>query len=153
MEQSNLSFWQNHSVNFLEMALQSDRREVLNNPDGFARVGREECGDMLEIYLMIRDGVIHTAGFETNGCLYVVACANTVTCLAQGKTVAEAMNISSEDVMVFLETLPEKEKHCADLAVAGLRAAIAEAREMERSPWKKAYRESKMSYGRPKPRT
>ena len=153
MDQSSVSFWQNHSIRFLEMALQADRREVLSSPDGYARVGREECGDSLEIYLMVRDGTIRAASFETNGCLYVVACANTVTFLAEGKTFAEAQKIVPEDIMAYLETLPEEEAHCAELAVAGLRTAIADAREIDRSPWKKAYRDSKMSYGRPRPRT
>ena len=153
MEQGKANFWEVHSIHFLDMALQAGRRETLSSPDGYAKVGREECGDALEIFLMMRDDVIRSASFETNGCLYVVACANTITFLAEGKSVTEAMRITPEEIMAYLETLPPEEQHCADLAVEALRSAIAEAREMQRCPWKKAYRDSKMNYARPRPKT
>ena len=138
MEQSNMDFWQQHSLNFLEMALRNDKREALANPDGYAKRARQ-CGDTVEIFLTIRDRRIVNAAFETNGCLYSVACANTVVHLAEGMSVQEAWEINPERVADYLETLPKEEFHCARLAVQTLHLALADARDVDRNPWKKFY--------------
>jgi nitrogen fixation protein NifU and related proteins len=138
MDQASIDFWQNHSLQFLEMALRTDKREVLGNADGYAKLGRE-CGDIIEIFLVVRNGHIRSAAFETNGCLYAVVCANAAVHLVQGKTLKEAMMLGPESIIDYLETLPPEENHCADQAIQVLRLAIADARENERQPWKKFY--------------
>jgi len=138
MDQASIDFWQNHSLPFLEMALRSDRREVLRNADGYARLARE-CGDTMEIFLVVRNGQIKSATFETNGCLYAVVCVNAAVHLVQGKTLQEALALAPESVINYLETLPPEENHCAEQAIQVLRMAIADARENERQPWKKFY--------------
>lgn len=138
MEPRNLDFWQQHSLRFLEMALRHDKREALANPDGYAKRSRQ-CGDTVEIFLIIRNQHILHAAFETDGCLYSVACANTVVHLAEGMSLQEAWEITPAAVVDYLETLPEEEFHCAQLAVQTLHLALAEAREIDRNPWKKFY--------------
>jgi nitrogen fixation protein NifU and related proteins len=138
MDEKTLEFWRNHSVRFLEMALTDHHREVLANPDGYAKVSRE-CGDTVEFFLVLRDGRIRTASFETDGCIYSVACANTAVHLAAGLTPEEARSISERQIVDFLETLPPEEEHCAEQAVRGLRLALADVRDSERRPWKKYY--------------
>jgi nitrogen fixation protein NifU and related proteins len=138
MDQTTVDFWQNHSLRFLEMAVRTDRREVLRNADGCGK-GTRECGDTVEVFLVVRNGRIQTASFETNGCLYALVCANAAVHLAQGKTLQEAMGLTPESVVSYLETLPPEENHCAELAIRVLRLAIADARENERQPWKKFY--------------
>lgn len=123
MDQSTFDFWMHHSVNFLEMAFQMDRRETLEHPDGYGTKTRE-CGDTVEIFLIVRDGKIQSAAFETNGCLYSVACANAITVMVEGRTLAEALEITPQTVVDFLETLPEDERHCADLAAEALHLAV-----------------------------
>lgn len=138
MEQSNVDFWRHHSLNFLEMALRADKREILERPDGYARRSRH-CGDTIEIFLTIRDEQIVAASFESNGCLYSVACANAVVHLAEGKSLQEVWEIGPQQVIDYLETLPREEFHCARLAVETLHLALADARELKRNPWKKFY--------------
>ncbi len=138
MEQAALEFWKNHSMRFIEMAVRTDKRVVLNNADGYGMATRE-CGDTVEIYLVVRDGRIHSASFETNGCLYAIVCANAAVHLSLGKTLLEAMALTPEHILDYLETLPPEENHCAEQAIEVLRLAIADARENERQPWKKFY--------------
>jgi nitrogen fixation NifU-like protein len=138
MEQAALEFWKNHSMRFIEMAVRTDKRVVLNNADGYGMATRE-CGDTVEIYLVVRDGRIHSASFETNGCLYAIVCANAAVHLSLGKTLLEAMALTPEHILDYLETLPPEENHCAEQAIQVLRLAIADARENERQPWKKFY--------------
>lgn len=126
MAESGFDFWNRHSLRFLEMAFQADRQEYLENPDGYGKKIRE-CGDTVEVFLIVRDGRIHNASFQTEGCLYTVACANAVLQMAEGRTLDEALGIAPDDVVDFLETLPDKERHCAELAVEALHLAILDA--------------------------
>ena len=124
MELTGLSFWENHSERFLEMAFDDTHRESLEQPDARGGASREGCGDTLEIFLMEEDGRIRSASFETNGCLYTVACANAALTLIEGKTIGEAASITPREIADYLETLPEEEFHCAELAVEALRNAL-----------------------------
>jgi nitrogen fixation NifU-like protein len=118
-----LDFWERHSLHFLEMAFETHKRETLEKPDGYGRKARE-CGDTVEIFLMLEGGKIRSASFETNGCLYAVACANAVVHLAEGKSLQDAHRLTPKNVMDYLVTLPEKEAHCAELAVNALHMAL-----------------------------
>ena len=138
MNQERTDFWQRHSKTFLKMALTEDKREFLTNPDGYGRKTRE-CGDTIELFLMVRDGTIVHATFNTNGCVYSVACANAVLRLIEGKTIEEAWQLTPGRVAEYLETLPPKEFHCAQLAVQALYLALANCRETARHPWRKFY--------------
>ena len=138
METKQFNFWQDHSMHYLEMAYRHDRREKIENPDGYGkRTG--QCGDTVEIYLTIRDGRIRSVSYQTNGCMNTNACANTVAELAEGRKVEDAWEISTEDVIAYLETLPPQNNHCAELAVGALYLALSNYQELQRQPWKKLY--------------
>jgi len=125
MAKETFDFWQDHSVHYLEMALSWDKRERLENPHGYGkRTG--ECGDTIEMFLVIRDGRIQYASFEADGCLNTQACANTVIYFAEGRTLEEAWEINTEKIIHYLETLPEKEIHCAELAIGAFYLALSD---------------------------
>jgi nitrogen fixation NifU-like protein len=120
------------------MAFRNDRRERVEHPDGYGkRTG--ECGDTLEIYLSIGKGRIRSVSYETNGCMNTNACANTVAELAEGRKVADAWEVTPEDVVVYLETLPPENRHCAELAVGAFYLALTNWQELQRRPWKKLF--------------
>ena len=138
MDPEKFDFWQDHSLHYLEMAFRTDRREVIKQPDGYGkRTG--DCGDTVEMYLCIRDDHINSVSFETNGCLSTNACANTVAELAEGRKVAEAWEITAEDIVAYLETLPPENTHCAELAVGAFYLALGNYQEYKRESWKKLY--------------
>ncbi len=118
-------FWQDHSMRYLEMAYQQDKKGRLENPDGYGkRTG--ECGDTIEMFLTVVNGRIKEVIFDTDGCLNTNACANTVSLMAEGKTVDQAWNLTVDDVVDFLETLPSNEIHCAELAIGSLYLALSD---------------------------
>ena len=138
MDKKHFDFWQDHSLHYLEMALRSDKREIIEKPDGYGkRIG--ECGDTVEIFLSIHNGCIRSVSFDTDGCMNTNACANTVAYLAEGKKPAEAWEITPEKVIDFLETLPPENTHCAELAVGALYLALSNYQELKQDPWKKLY--------------
>jgi nitrogen fixation NifU-like protein len=138
MTVNKFDFWRDHSLHYLEMAFRHDRRERLQNPDGYGkRTG--ECGDTVEIFLRIKGGLIQSVSFDTDGCINTNACANTVAHLSEGKTIAKAWEITPEAVIEFLETLPKDNHHCAELAVGAFYLALANCQECRRNSWKKPY--------------
>ena len=138
MKPNKFDFWQDHSLRYLEMAFRTDRREAISHPDGYGkRTG--ECGDTVEMYLTIRSGRIQSVSYETNGCMSTSACANTVAELIEGKHVESAWELTPEDVVKYLQTLPSENTHCAELAVGALYRALRNYQEFKRDPWKKLY--------------
>jgi nitrogen fixation NifU-like protein len=138
MTEKKFDFWRDHSLHFLEMAFRYDKRERLQDPDGYGkRTG--ECGDTVEMFLSMKSGRIQSVSFDTHGCINTSACANTVAHLSEGKTIEEAWLITPEDIIKFLETLPKDNHHCAELAVGAFYLALANYREHQRDSWKKPY--------------
>ena len=104
----------------------------IENPDGVGTVGNPVCGDVMKIYIKIKDTVIDDIKFETFGCGAAIATSSVVTELAKGKTLEEAEKISNKEVVDFLGGLPPVKKHCSLLAEDGLKAAIKDFREKQK---------------------
>jgi nitrogen fixation NifU-like protein len=139
MAEETADFWQTHSLNYLEMAFRSDKLEIPRDPDGRGeKTGA--CGDTIAMFLKLSEDRLEAVTFSAKGCLNTVACANTVSHLAEGRTLEEAWEIAPETVVNFLQTLPPHETHCAELAVGAFYLALADCEEMRRNPWKRAYR-------------
>ena len=112
--------------------------EMADN-DGFARV-TGPCGDTMEMWLKVTDGMIIQATFYTDGCGTSIASGSMVTEMAKGKSIIEAQKISQQNVLDALGGLPDESEHCALLAANTLKAAIRDYIAMKREPWKRAYR-------------
>jgi nitrogen fixation NifU-like protein len=126
------------SARYIEMATRTDKRRTIKDPDGYGkRTG--VCGDTVEIFLTVRHNRIHKVFFVTDGCINTHACSNCVAFFAEGKSIAEAWEITPEKVFNFLETLPEEHTHCAELAVGALYLALVNFQEFKHAPWKKLY--------------
>lgn len=102
---------------------------AMKNPDIQAEEGNVVCGDTTKIYLKINGNKIKDIAFETMGCVAAIATSSAVTEIAKGKTLAQAMKISYNDVVKELEQLPVAKAHCADMAIGALRKAIEKHRE------------------------
>ena len=131
-------FWQDHSRQFLEMALGQERRERVEKPDGYGKQ-TGDCGDTVEFFLNTEKNHIRSVYYLTNGCLNTNACANTVAHLVEGGSIEAAWEITPEAVIAHLQTLPVESHHCAELAVGAFYKALANLTEKARRPWKKLY--------------
>ncbi|MFA4842931.1 MAG: Fe-S cluster assembly scaffold protein NifU [Candidatus Omnitrophota bacterium] len=92
--------------------------------DGIGHVGNPMCGDIMELYIKVRDNVIVDAKFKTFGCGAAIATSSMVTELVKGKTVDEALKISNRAVAEALGGLPAIKMHCSLLAEEALKSAI-----------------------------
>ncbi|OGR24732.1 MAG: iron-sulfur cluster assembly scaffold protein [Desulfobacterales bacterium RIFOXYA12_FULL_46_15] len=116
-------FWNDHSLEFLEMAMKRDYQENVQTCDGYGRMTRD-CGDTIEFFLNRKHDLIDTISYDLKGCIFSHACINTIILLALHKTIEEAKQITSEDISLFLKTLPQNEAHCAAHALSAFRMAL-----------------------------
>jgi len=138
MTENSFDFLKDHSTHYLEMAFRSDHRGSIEHPDGYGkRTG--ECGDTVEMYLSVRKGCIQSVAYQTHGCINTNACTNTVVRLAEGRQIADAWEISADDISEYLQTLPAENYHCAELAVGALYRALLDYNDKQQRPWKKLY--------------
>ncbi|MGA9387633.1 MAG: Fe-S cluster assembly scaffold protein NifU [Candidatus Bathyarchaeia archaeon] len=92
--------------------------------DGVGTVGNPVCGDLMTIYIKVKDDHIEDVKFKTFGCGAAVATSSMVTEIAKGKTLEEAMSITRASVAESLGGLPPVKMHCSNLAADALHAAI-----------------------------
>lgn len=96
----------------------------IENPDGMGHVGNAVCGDVMELYIRVEEGIIVDAKFKTFGCGAAIATSSMVTELVKGKKVEEALKISNRAVAEALGGLPSIKMHCSVLAEQALKSAI-----------------------------
>ncbi len=92
--------------------------------DGIGKVGNPQCGDVMWLYIKVKNNIITDIKFKTFGCGAAIATSSMITELARGKTVEEAKKISRADVADNLGGLPPVKMHCSNLAADALREAI-----------------------------
>ena len=78
----------------------------IENADGVGEVGNAKCGDIMKMYLKIKDDKIEDVKFETFGCGSAIASSSMATEMIKGKTIEEALNVTNKDVVDALGGLP-----------------------------------------------
>ena len=96
----------------------------LEDADAEGTVGNPVCGDMMTMYIKVKDDRIEDVKFKTFGCGAAIATSSMTTELAKGKTLDEALEISRQDVADALDGLPPVKMHCSNLAADALHEAI-----------------------------
>ena len=101
-------------------------RNVGELPDanGVGEVGNAKCGDIMKMYLKIKDDRIEDVKFETFGCGSAIASSSIATEMIKGKTVEEALALTNKEVVDALGGLPAHKLHCSVLAEEALHAAL-----------------------------
>ncbi len=97
---------------------------VIEDADGVGEVGNAKCGDIMKIYLKIRDNIIEDVKFETFGCGSAIASSSMATELIKGKPIDEAMTLTNKAVAEALDGLPAHKLHCSVLAEEAIKAAL-----------------------------
>ena len=96
----------------------------IENADGVGQVGNAKCGDIMKMYLKIKDGVIEDVKFETFGCGSAIASSSMATEMIKGKTIDEALAVTNRQVVEALGGLPAHKLHCSVLAEESIKSAI-----------------------------
>ncbi|VAX33979.1 Iron-sulfur cluster assembly scaffold protein IscU/NifU-like [hydrothermal vent metagenome] len=99
--------------------------------DGVGTEGNPVCGDMMKLFIKVKDNRIEDAKFQTFGCGAAIAVSSMITEMIKGKTLEEAMAISKEQVATALGGLPPQKMHCSNLGADALRKAIEDYRQKQ----------------------
>jgi len=102
---------------------------VIENPDGVGKEGNPVCGDLMEIFIKVKDDRITDIKFRTFGCGAAIATSSIATEMVKGKTLEEAEELSNRAVAEALGGLPPIKMHCSNLAADAIHAAIADYRQ------------------------
>lgn len=98
----------------------------MEDADGIGEVGNPKCGDIMKMYLKIKDGVIEDVKFKTFGCGAAIATSSMATELIKGKLIEEALKVTNKAVMEALDGLPPVKVHCSVLAEQAIKAALSD---------------------------
>lgn len=97
---------------------------VIEDANAIGEVGNARCGDIMKMYMTIKDNIIVDVKFQTFGCGAAVATSSMVTELIKGKSVEQALEITNKQVAEALDGLPPVKMHCSNLAESAVKAAI-----------------------------
>lgn len=106
---------------------------VIEDANAIGEVGNARCGDIMKMYMTIKENIIVDVKFQTFGCGAAVATSSMITELIKGKTVEEALEISNKQVAEALDGLPPVKMHCSNLAESAVKAAIDNYKEKNES--------------------
>jgi nitrogen fixation NifU-like protein len=96
----------------------------LADADGSGEVGNAKCGDIMRIYIKVKDGIISDCKFNTFGCGSAIATSSMATEMIMGKPLEEALQLSNKAVVEALDGLPVQKIHCSVLAEEAVKSAV-----------------------------
>jgi nitrogen fixation protein NifU and related proteins len=96
----------------------------IKDADGVGEEGNPVCGDMMTMYIKVKDDRLEDIKFKTFGCGSAIAVSSIVSEIAKGMTLDEAMKLTPAQVVDELGGLPKQKLHCSNLGAQALHRAI-----------------------------
>lgn len=96
----------------------------IDDADGIGEVGNAKCGDIMKMYIKVKDDVITDVKFNTYGCASAIATSSIATDMIKGKPISEALKLTNKAVVEALDGLPAVKIHCSVLAEEAINAAV-----------------------------
>ena len=96
----------------------------MDDADGIGEVGNAKCGDIMKMYIKVKDGIIEDVKFNTFGCGSAIASSSMATEMIKGKSIDDALELSNKAVVEALDGLPIHKIHCSVLAEEAVKAAV-----------------------------
>ena len=110
----------------------------IENASGVGLVGNAKCGDIMKIFIKVKNNVIVDVKFKTFGCGAAIATSSRATEMVMGKTIEEALAVTNKQVTDSLGGLPEVKLHCSVLAEEAIQAAVQDYYERHNIPYDKS---------------
>ena len=96
----------------------------MDDADGIGEVGNAKCGDIMKMYIKVKDGIIEDVKFNTFGCGSAIASSSMATEMIKGKSIDDDLELSNKAVVEALDGLPTHKIHCSVLAEEAVKAAV-----------------------------
>ncbi len=110
----------------------------IEDADGIGEVGNAKCGDIMKMYIKVKDNIITDVKFKTFGCGSAIATSSMATELIKGKPISEALKLTNSAVVEALDGLPAYKYHCSVLAEEAVKAAIKDYYDKHNIAYNKA---------------
>ncbi len=110
----------------------------MDDADGIGEVGNAVCGDIMKMYIKVKDGIITDVKFNTFGCGSAIATSSMATEMIKGKKIEEALELSNKAVVEALDGLPAHKIHCSVLAEEAVKAAVKDYYDKNNIPYDKS---------------
>jgi nitrogen fixation NifU-like protein len=104
----------------------------IKNPDSMAQVGNPVCGDVMRLFIKVKNNKISEIKFQTLGCGAAIATSSMLTTMVKGRSLKEALRISKKAIAEALGGLPPEKLHCSVLAADALKKAIENYQQKNR---------------------
>lgn len=96
----------------------------MKDADGIGEVGNAKCGDIMRMYIKVKDNIIRDVKFMTFGCGSAIATSSIATEMIKGQPIEKALELSNQAVVEALGGLPAHKIHCSVLAEEAVKAAV-----------------------------
>ena len=97
---------------------------VIEDANAIGEVGNAKCGDIMKMYLKIKDDIVEDVKFETFGCGSAIASSSMATEMIKGKPLSEVRALTNKAVTEALDGLPAHKIHCSVLAEEAIKSAL-----------------------------
>lgn len=118
--------WNVYSEKVMDHFMHPRNIGEIPDADGIGMEGNPVCGDVMKIYIKVKDDRIVDAKFQTFGCGAAIAVSSMVTEIVKSKTLDEALSISKATIANELDGLPPEKMHCSNLGADALKNAIVD---------------------------
>ena len=105
----------------------------ISDPDGVGEHGSIACGDALKFTFKVERNdddptkdKIAEAKYLTFGCTSAIAASEALCCIIEDRQMSpiDALKITNQDIVDFLEGLPDQKIHCSVMGAEALQAAV-----------------------------
>lgn len=96
----------------------------IKDADGIGEVGNAKCGDVMQLFIKIKDDKIEDVKFKTFGCCAAIATSSMITEMIKGKPLSALKEVTNKAVAEALGGLPQIKLHCSVLAEDALKSAL-----------------------------
>lgn len=105
--------------------------------DGIGEVGNAKCGDIMRMYIKVKDNIITDVKFMTFGCGSAIATSSIATEMIKNQPIEKALALTNQAVVEALGGLPAHKIHCSVLAEEAVKAAIKDYFDKNNIPYDK----------------
>lgn len=97
---------------------------VLSGATNTAHGTNPSCGDSVEIYLLVKDGIIEDVRFTGEGCALSTASASILTDFIKGKMVEDIKSVSEDILLGLLGEINPGRMKCVLLPLSALKSVL-----------------------------
>lgn len=96
----------------------------IKGADIVAEGGNPVCGDVVKLYLKIKNDKVINAKFKAFGCGACIASTSALTEMIKGKKLSEIKKITNQDIADFLGGIPSQKMICSNFSADVLKKAL-----------------------------